>query len=110
MTILVRCPTCTSKLRVPEHAQGKRIKCPKCTCTFTARSEEDAPAKQEEGVTERPAVAARRRASAEEVTEKPAPVRRKGRADEDEDEAPPSGKRPRDEDDEPAPLSRRKRK
>src|SRR5436309_923781 len=82
MTILVRCPTCASKLRVPEQAQGKRIKCPKCDCTFAARNEDDTPAEAEEGVTERPPVVARRRRPGEEEAEAPAPVRRKLRGDE----------------------------
>ena len=110
MAILVACPTCASKLRVPEQAVGKRIKCPRCNCTFAARNGDDSPEdqEQEQRVTERPPVSARRRRPAEDEAEEPAP-RRRARTTE-EDEAPPKKRRGRDEDDEEAIVARRRRR
>lgn len=35
MPVLTTCPDCSAKMRVPDHAVGKQIKCPKCGGTFT---------------------------------------------------------------------------
>lgn len=34
MPVLIACPSCTGKLRVPDDAAGKRIRCPKCSHQF----------------------------------------------------------------------------
>jgi hypothetical protein len=36
MPIVVTCPECDAKIKAPEHAIGKMIKCPKCSGKFTA--------------------------------------------------------------------------
>src|SRR5262245_2075109 len=41
MPLLTRCPHCQKSLRVPDHAAGKKIRCPVCSEVFTA--EEDIP-------------------------------------------------------------------
>jgi hypothetical protein len=45
MPIIVQCPTCERKLRVPDQLLGKKVKCPGCQGTFTAGDK--APAKPE---------------------------------------------------------------
>jgi predicted Zn finger-like uncharacterized protein len=43
MPVTVACPECATKLRVPDTAVGKRVKCSKCATTFVAEPpEEDA--------------------------------------------------------------------
>jgi ubiquitin-protein ligase len=34
--VLVTCPSCTAKLRLPAEARGRRVRCPKCQCAFQA--------------------------------------------------------------------------
>jgi len=34
MTIAVQCRSCSTKLKVPDHLAGKRVKCPKCSQPF----------------------------------------------------------------------------
>jgi hypothetical protein len=74
MSILVNCPSCERKLKVPDELLGKKVKCPGCATIFTAEeieetvaSEEEAPrqprrpAREEESLEEeRPRRAARR--------------------------------------------------
>jgi predicted Zn finger-like uncharacterized protein len=36
MPAVLQCPSCASKLRVPEELAGKKVKCPKCSTAFAA--------------------------------------------------------------------------
>lgn len=36
MSIQIHCPSCQKTLKVPDHLQGKAVKCPSCAATFTA--------------------------------------------------------------------------
>src|SRR6185437_13408394 len=36
MPLSLTCPECAGKLKVPDTAAGKKIKCPKCTAIFVA--------------------------------------------------------------------------
>ncbi len=38
MPILIHCPDCGAKIRAPEKAIGRQIRCPKCDAEFTAQS------------------------------------------------------------------------
>src|SRR5437879_5862827 len=40
MPILIHCPDCGAKIRAPEQAIGRQIRCPKCDAEFTAKNEE----------------------------------------------------------------------
>jgi predicted Zn finger-like uncharacterized protein len=44
MPIVVQCPSCNRKLRVPDDLLGRLVKCPTCSQTFTAAEEGTAPA------------------------------------------------------------------
>jgi hypothetical protein len=83
--ILVTCPSCASRLRIPEQALGKRAKCPRCNYAFPVAGEDDAreDPEPETRVVERPPVAARSRPAADEAP----PGRRRGhdRAEEREE-------------------------
>ena len=37
MAIIIQCPSCNRNLKVPEHLDGKLVKCPSCQEQFTAR-------------------------------------------------------------------------
>src|SRR4051812_15080613 len=39
MPIVVTCPTCHRKARVPSSARGKTVKCPSCAASFTAETD-----------------------------------------------------------------------
>jgi predicted Zn finger-like uncharacterized protein len=43
MPIIVQCPACGRKLRVPDELLGKLVKCPGCGGTFTAQDKSPAP-------------------------------------------------------------------
>jgi predicted Zn finger-like uncharacterized protein len=61
MPILIQCPSCERRLRVPDNLLGKQVKCPSCQTTFTAaeggEAEGPGTAPTEEG---RPVTARRR--------------------------------------------------
>src|SRR5437868_3486761 len=42
MPVTVPCPSCGTKLRIPDNAVGKRVKCSKCATAFTAEAPEEA--------------------------------------------------------------------
>lgn len=37
--VVVTCPSCTTKLRLPAEAVGRRVRCPKCQCPFKSSVE-----------------------------------------------------------------------
>jgi predicted Zn finger-like uncharacterized protein len=101
MPIVIQCPSCERRLRVPDHLLGKSVRCPTCQTTFQA-AEADGPAQEEsaaeetaperptrrrpapppeDGVEERPSRSRRRPAPADEEDED-----RDERQDEDADE------------------------
>jgi hypothetical protein len=43
MPIVVECPSCGQKLKVPENLEGKKVRCSKCQGTFTAEPPAAAP-------------------------------------------------------------------
>lgn len=97
--MFIRCTTCNTKIRTPDSAAGKRVKCPKCA-TMLDVPKEDAP--PDTGVTvvaPPPAVAA----APPPVPKKPPPWAAKKDDDDDEEEddrkRPPKKKRSRDRDD-----------
>jgi predicted Zn finger-like uncharacterized protein len=44
MPVTVPCPSCGAKLRIPDTAVGKRVKCSKCATAFTAEPPAEPPA------------------------------------------------------------------
>jgi predicted Zn finger-like uncharacterized protein len=44
MAILIKCPSCERRLRVPDELLGKNVRCPSCQTTFTGAAEPSAPA------------------------------------------------------------------
>lgn len=74
MPLTLTCPECHRKLKVPETAAGKKVRCPECQAAFRAEAEE--------GVADRPA---------------PRPVR--GRDERDDDDRRERRPRLRDDDD-----------
>ncbi len=47
MPIVVECPSCGQKLKVPENLEGKKVRCSKCQGTFTAEPPAPAPPPEE---------------------------------------------------------------
>jgi hypothetical protein len=45
MSIVIACPICTQKVRVPETVLGKNIKCPQCKNSFLAQDPDAPPTK-----------------------------------------------------------------
>jgi predicted Zn finger-like uncharacterized protein len=41
MSQLIACPECKKRLQVPEDLKGKRVQCPECKHTFTAKAPEE---------------------------------------------------------------------
>jgi WD40 repeat protein len=52
MAIVILCPSCERKLRIPEEALGKKVKCPGCSSTFVAEAKSAASPAEEEPVEE----------------------------------------------------------
>lgn len=48
MPIVVECPSCGQKLKVPENLEGKKVRCSKCQGTFTAEAPAPPPPPPEE--------------------------------------------------------------
>jgi hypothetical protein len=69
MPIVVECPSCGQKLKVPENLEGKKVRCSKCQGTFTAEApappppppEEPAEQPPEDDYDDRPARRSKRR-------------------------------------------------
>ncbi|HXG12973.1 MAG TPA: zinc-ribbon domain-containing protein [Gemmataceae bacterium] len=98
MPTIVDCPSCERKLRVPDDMLGKKVKCPKCGTTFTARGDDGGrPVADGDEPPGRSAVQ-ERSSQAEERYEEDRPPRRP--RDEYEDE---------EEDDYRQPMRRRRR-
>lgn len=45
MPIVVQCPSCTARIKVPDNRVGQRVKCPGCRFQFLAVSQESAAAR-----------------------------------------------------------------
>jgi predicted Zn finger-like uncharacterized protein len=69
MPELVNCPHCDKKLRVPDHLQGRAVKCPGCGNMFTASAGDGAPPPVAEGLAEPPLQS--RRSDEEAFIERP---------------------------------------
>lgn len=88
MAIVIDCPSCTRKLRVPDEMLGKKVKCPQCGTTFMAAAngepepEEPAP-RRSSSVRERPSPEGRRPAVPDEDEDRP---RRRPRDEPEDDE------------------------
>jgi predicted Zn finger-like uncharacterized protein len=92
----IKCPSCGTKLRLPETLLGKIVKCPKCQTSFTAAVDEPA---DPEGIVSDPVPPARKRPLAREEPEDEEAVQ-------DDDEAYESREDNADE----SPRRRRRRK
>jgi len=44
---MINCPTCDARIRAPDNAVGRQVKCPKCGSTFTASAPGAAPEQEE---------------------------------------------------------------
>jgi predicted Zn finger-like uncharacterized protein len=62
----IKCPSCGTKLRLPETLLGKIVKCPKCQTSFTAAVDEPV---DPEGIVSEPVPPARKRSLAREEPE-----------------------------------------
>ena len=96
MPVLVNCPHCDKKLKVPDNLVGKMVKCPTCSKTFTAEATDAPPSSAEEEATSRSGDVVPSRKSGEEEDR---PRRRVRDDDDDEEEERPRRRRLRDEDD-----------
>ncbi len=92
MPILIQCPSCERRLRVPDNLLGKQVKCPSCQTTFTAAEDGESEETLRSPAEERPAVTPRRRPAA------PPPEEDEGYEEERPSRA--SRRRPPDEEDE----------
>jgi TM2 domain-containing membrane protein YozV len=54
MPIIVTCPSCSTTLKAPDAAAGKKVKCPKCTSPITVPAPAPAPVADPEPVEEAP--------------------------------------------------------
>jgi predicted Zn finger-like uncharacterized protein len=107
MPIVIHCPQCQRRLRVPEDLLGKTVRCPSCQTAFTAA---------EEGMTTRPSAAPssgerlpRRRQAVPEEDNEERPSQRDRRRPVEDDEDEPRGAYEEDyEEDEYRPRRRRR--
>ncbi len=116
MPIAVACPSCKAKIKAPDQAVGKKVKCPSCAHLFLVSAPKPAPAPVEEDVIDdideapvasKGAVVKKKAPpppedDLDDLDDEP-PPRKKGKRDDDEDaftdEPPRKGKGRRDEDD-----------
>jgi hypothetical protein len=108
MPVLVNCPHCDKKLKVPDNLLGKMVKCPTCTKTFTAEATDAPPTEEEEAP--RPSDSVTPQKAAEDEEDRPRRRAWDEDEDEDEDEDRPPRRRVLDEDedeDEDRPRRRR---
>ena len=128
MPIPVTCPGCSAKMKAPDGAAGKKIKCPKCqeAITVPAAEElddfevvEDAPAKKPAPAAAKPKVKAVAEDDDEDEDEKPKKKKKPAKAveeddDEEEDEKPKKKKAKAaaddDEEEEEKPKKKKKKK
>src|SRR5262245_33432265 len=101
MPAIVPCPSCEKKLKVPDGAEGKKIRCPHCKTLLLISTDGLDLA---EGVTA--AKPAKRRPAEEDEDDRP--VRRRGRDDDDEDDRPRARRRDDDDDEDDRPRRRKK--
>jgi predicted Zn finger-like uncharacterized protein len=94
MPLPVTCPSCAIRLRVPEQALGKRVRCPQCSHSFLAERQDEPPEeKQPEKRSERsPLSTGVRQAATDEAL-----ARRRRGQDEDEEPVPEARRAPRGE-------------
>jgi hypothetical protein len=111
MPLVIRCPSCSRKLRVPENLLGKKVKCPSCAGTFVSQPEsEDLPAaplpdeQTPRGSKRRPAGPA----DEEKYEMEPVPARRRSSPPGDDDYE--EEERPEEEEYEERPRPRRRRR
>jgi hypothetical protein len=81
MSVLLACTECGRKLKVPETALGKKVKCPSCSAQFVAAEPDEAPAAAK--ATPPP------RTNPDGLTDRPAPRRAPGDGPAPRREAPP---------------------
>jgi hypothetical protein len=86
------CPSCTHRLRLPDEAVGKRLRCPRCKHVFTATSPEALEVTEPELIEDEPETPRRRRQPEED-----APPVRKRRPQENIQTEPVAGRKVRDE-------------
>jgi predicted Zn finger-like uncharacterized protein len=112
MPIVVQCPSCDRRLKVPDHLLGKSVRCPTCQTTFQA-TEADEPAGPEAGAEEAPPEKpARRRAAPppdDGVEERPSRSGRRRARPVDEEEEDQDRDNGEEEEDEERPRRRRQR-
>src|ERR1700722_19066430 len=94
MPITINCPECEKKLKVPEAAVGKRVRCPACSNLVVVNSSDEKGAEPEANITAAPPPW-----QAETPARKGPPPLPKDREDEDDDELEP----------EPRPKKRRRK-
>jgi predicted Zn finger-like uncharacterized protein len=80
MAVAVSCPSCQSRLRIPEQMLGKRGRCPRCGETFGLVRSKEGP---------------QEKALAERLTERPPAARPNRRRPDDDEESPdePNGRK-----------------
>jgi hypothetical protein len=109
MPILITCANCSTRMKAPDSAAGKKVKCPKCaTLVIVPFSEDERAAGAEERIaSERPAEApAPRRTRPDEIDEGPPRPRKSASRHEDEDEDQDRPRRRKKDDEEDRPRSR----
>lgn len=109
--VIVACSSCSHELRAPASLLGKRVRCPMCQATFTARSDEtpSQPSGQREESRWSAIREERKRVKYDDVPEEPR--RRPARAYDDYEEDRPRKRRPvsRHEDEEDRPRRKKKK-
>src|SRR5262249_46600977 len=90
MSIIVDCPSCNRKLRVPEDLLGTRVKCPTCGGTFDAVvSPEDVPSPSDaELASERPEELPEEKVRETPHSERPSPRDPRDEDEQEEDDRP----------------------
>ena len=116
MPISVACAGCEKKLKVPDTAAGKKIRCPACKAVIAVPEPEPlvevdddlVEPDEETAVTEAPPPAAIKKKPAWDKKEAP-PAKRKKRRDDDEEEGYDTEEEEDDEDDRPRKKKKKKR-
>jgi predicted Zn finger-like uncharacterized protein len=99
MPLVIACPSCKAKLKAPDNAIGKAVKCPSCGTAIAVRDPGVIPDTVPHNPRQPAAKAAAPRRPAPEDDDDDRSSRSRGRAEPEEDDRPRKSARARDDDD-----------
>jgi hypothetical protein len=105
MPLVIACPSCKAKLKAPDNAVGKAVKCPSCGTAIAVKAPagvpDNVPATSRQAAGSKAPRRTEPNDDYEVVEEDDRSQRSKGRSEPEEDDRPRKSTRARDEDDEP---------